>query len=61
MPTIGKRIQAARHAQGWTQVQLAGVMGYSTVYISCIERDVYKPSGRAISAFEKALRTKLVR
>ena len=53
--TIGQRIKAAREAKGWTQEKLAGVMKYSREMISLYERDVYKPSSRALMAFERVL------
>lgn len=59
--TIGERIKAAREANILTQAGLAYRMDYSVTYVSQIERDQYKPSMRAIRAFEKALGCKLTK
>ena len=55
--TIGQRIREARLAKELTQQNLADLMGYTVVYVSNIERDVYKngPSSRALMAFERVL------
>ena len=56
MTTIGQKIKAAREAKGWTQAKLAEEMGYDTyVTISRHENDVYKPSSRALMAYERVL------
>jgi len=59
--TIGKRLFDARTNAGMTQRELSEKSGYSINHISQIERDVYTPSTRALIAFERALRTKLVK
>jgi len=53
--TIGQRIKEARLAKGLTQQKLADMMHYTVVHVSCVERDVYKPSSRALMAFERIL------
>jgi len=53
--TIGQRIKEARLAKGLTQQKLADTMHYTVVHVSCVERDVYKPSNRSLMAFERVL------
>jgi len=59
--TIGQRIREARLAKGWTQRALATAMNYTGTYISSIENDHCVPSSRALMAFERALKVRLVK
>ena len=59
--TIGQRIRTARKAKGLTQRAFAESSGYCKHYISMIENGHAAPSSRALMAFERALKVRLVK
>ena len=61
MKTIGDRIKEARETAKLTQAELASKTGYCAHHISNLECDRYKPSSRALMAFERALGTRIVK
>lgn len=54
---MGKRIQKARKAKGWSQEQLAEKVDLSAVYIGMLERGEKTPSLEAFVAIVNALET----
>jgi transcriptional regulator with XRE-family HTH domain len=55
---LGKRIAELRQARGLSQEQLAARAGYSTEFISLVERGRNGPSIAGLSRIAKALRVK---
>ena len=55
---LGKRIAELRRAKGLSQEQLAARTGYSTEFISLVERGRNGPSVAGLSRISKALRVK---
>jgi transcriptional regulator with XRE-family HTH domain len=52
---LGKRISDLRKAKGLTQEQLAEKSGYSTEFVSLVERGVNAPSVAGLEKIAKAL------
>ena len=55
-PTIRNRVKELRVARGWTQQELADLVGVSRQSINSIERDRYVPSLMLALAFARVFR-----
>jgi putative transcriptional regulator len=44
MPELANRVRAAREARGWTQAQLAELIGVSRKTVNTVENGVFIPS-----------------
>lgn len=60
VPYLGWQIKHLRLARGLTQGQLGAAIGYSTAYISDIERGRQMPSGKFLACMATFFRVQLV-
>jgi transcriptional regulator with XRE-family HTH domain len=56
---LGKRIAELRRAKGLSQEQLAAKTGYSTEFISLVERGLNAPSVAGLARIAKAMNVEI--
>lgn len=54
MDKIGGNIATLRKRAGWTQSELAGLVGTTSTYLSALERGVAHPSSELVTKFAEA-------
>ncbi len=60
LEAVGRRIGALRAAEGWRLADLASATGYTTSYLSQIERGTAVPSLSAVAALASALGVEMI-
>lgn len=57
--SVGRRVAALRRARGWTQEQMAELMGRSSVYLSRVERGLQNLTLSSLVRLANTLETTL--